>query len=61
MFCKQQKFNKKEKISAPGYTKTVNVHIIVSTYSMKSCLMVGSFQTALSIAYNNDTLSAQSR
>jgi hypothetical protein len=27
---------------------------------MKSCLMVGSFQTAVSIAYNNDTISAQS-
>jgi len=53
-------FVPKEKISAPGHTKTVNVHIIVATYGMNSCLMVGSFQTALSIAYNNDTISAQS-
>ena len=53
-------FVPKEKISAPGYTKTVNVHIIAATYSMTSFSMVGSFQTPLSIAYTNDTIPAQS-
>ena len=53
-------FVPKEKISAPAYTKTVNAHIIVSTCSMNSLSMVNSFQTALSIAYNNDTIQAQS-
>jgi len=50
----------KEKISAPAYTKTVNVHIITATYKMISFSMVGSFQTILSITYNNETIPAQS-
>ena len=53
-------FIPKEKISAPAYTKTVNVHIITATYCMASFSMVDSFQTTLSIAYTNDTIPAQS-
>jgi hypothetical protein len=52
-------FVPKEKISAPCYTKAVDAHIIIATYSIASFSIIGSFQTALSIAYNNDTIPAQ--
>jgi len=52
-------FVPKEKISAPGYTKAVNVHIIIATYSIASFSIIDSFQIALSVNYNNDTIPEQ--
>ena len=53
-------FIPEEKIIAPAYTKSVNVHIVAATYNITSFSMADSFQSAFSFGYNGNQIPAQS-